>query len=226
MIKDLVNLFYPEVCACCDHPLSTNENLICTPCLHQLPLTNNYSEKESTTKKVLYGRVKIENAASLLLFEKKGPVQKLVHNLKYKGQQEIGTFLGKWLGEILSETNSYSDITAVVPVPLHKKRLKKRGYNQVTRFGLEIAKKLNVDFVENVLIKKTDTSSQTYKERIARWGKMEETFNVQNPHLLKGAHVLLVDDLITTGATLEACCIKLEEIPNIKISIATMAIAG
>ncbi|HET8753236.1 MAG TPA: phosphoribosyltransferase family protein, partial [Salinimicrobium sp.] len=209
MFHDLLNLFYPKICYSCEAILLKNENIICTRCLHELPVTNYHLENENPTKKVFYGRVNVENATSLLLFEKKGNVQQLIHNLKYRGNEEIGTFLGIWLGNELKLLEEYKKVTAVVPVPLHKSKLKKRGYNQVEKFGQEIAKALNVPYLDSVLVKKSATQTQTLKKRIARWGSMDETFMIEQPELLQNSHVLLVDDLVTTGATLEACSAKL-----------------
>lgn len=115
-------------------------------------------------------------------------------------------------------------IDVVIPVPLHKTRLRQRGYNQVEDFGKELAKSLNTEYLDTVLLKISATQTQTLKTRLSRWGKLEETLKIQNSENLAGKHILLVDDLVTTGATLEACAHKLYEIPDIKISIATMAI--
>lgn len=225
MFHDLISLFYPKICYSCEAILLKNENIICTKCLHELPVTNYHLENENPTEKVFYGRVNVENATSLFLFEKKGKVQQLIHNLKYRGNEEIGAFLGNWLGNELKLLTEYNEVTAVVPVPLHKSKLKKRGYNQVEKFGKEIAKALEVPYIDSVLVKKSASQTQTLKKRFARWGSIDETFMIEHPELLLNAHVLLVDDLVTTGATLEACAGKLYAIPGLKISIATMAIA-
>ena len=225
MFHDFINLLYPRFCQSCQKTLLKNENVICTSCLHELPVTNYQADNENATSKVFYGRIKIEHATSLLLFEKKGKVQQLIHNLKYRGQEEVGEYLGKWLGKELLMTPGYNEVTAVVPVPLHKKKFKRRGYNQVDLFGKQIALALQVPYVDTVLLKKTATTSQTLKTRLMRWGTIEESFTIENPELLKNAHVLIVDDLVTTGATLEACAGKLLEIPGVRISVATMAIA-
>ena len=186
-------------------------------------MTNYHNENENDVKKVFYGRIKIENAAALLLFEKKGMVQQLIHNLKYRGHEEIGEFFGKWLGRDLKSSGNYSGITAVVPVPLHKSRLKERGYNQVEKFGKAIAAELGVPYIDNVLVKKKASRTQTLQKRFARWGTIDASFMIEHPENLEQAHVLLVDDLVTTGATLEACATKLLTIPGLKVSIATIA---
>lgn len=226
MFHELINLFYPKICQICDNPLLKNEQIICLKCLHELPVTNYHLNNENPVKKVFYGRVPLENATSLLIFKKKGSVQKLIHQLKYKGQQEIGPFLGIWLGAELEKIPGYSEIDAVIPVPLHKLRLRSRGFNQVEGFGKEIAKALKIPYLDQVLLKKSFSSTQTIKERLARWGNIEETFILARPQDIRNKHVLLIDDLITTGATLEACANTIKQAGGVKISIASMAVAG
>ncbi len=226
MFHDFLNLFYPEVCQICDSILVKNEHVICINCMHELPITNFHLDNENPVTKVFHGRVKVENATALLLFQKKGAVQKLIHNLKYKGQQKIGNFLGKWMGEELINSDGYSEIDAVIPVPLHPRKLRSRGFNQVEDFGKEIASALQVPYLDNVLLKRSFSGSQTIKSRFARWGNIEESFVLANPGLIHKKHLLLVDDLITTGSTLEACATVLKEAGDVKISVATMAFAN
>ncbi len=225
MIKNLLNLFFPKICYACTELLSDNESHICTSCRHNLPITNYHFENDSTVEKVFYGRVKIEKATALLRFQKKGRVQQLLHNLKYKGHEKVGEVLGLWLGGELNETGNYGKIDIVIPVPLHKKKLRKRGYNQVAKFGEEIAKALKSEYLDNVLIKNTATSTQVFKNRMARWTNSLENFSLQNAGLITGKHILIVDDIITTGATIEACVNILQKANDVKISVATMAIA-
>lgn len=226
MFYDLINLFYPKDCKICGRILVKNENTLCLACIHELPITNYSWDNENPVKKVFYGRAEIENATSLLIFNKKGVVQKLIHQLKYKGQKEIGLFLGQWMGKEINKSINHEKVDVVVPVPLHKKKLKTRGFNQVEDFGKEIAAELNIPYLDNVLLKTSLSSSQTLKGRLARWGEIEETFVLSKPESITGKHILLVDDLITTGATLEACVHVLQQAKNVRISIATMAIAG
>ena len=223
MVKNLLNLFFPKVCYACRNLLVDQETYICTDCRHNLPVTNYHFNNDDTVKKVLYGRVKLENATALLQFQKKGMVQHLLHGLKYKGYENIGVFLGKWLGEELKTIEAYGNIDAVVPVPLHKRKQRKRGYNQVDKFGLEIAKALDVEYIDTVLIKTTSTKTQVFKERIARWNNNNEVFSITNHNTIANKHILLVDDIITTGATIETCANQLLKSKNIKISIAVMA---
>ena len=224
MFQNIINLFFPKVCLSCNHVLLDNEIYVCTNCRHDLPVTNYHLDDSDQVKKVFYGRVKLENATALLRFQKKGIVQQLMHNLKYKGHQEIGTFLGAWLGDELKNIDDYKDIDLVIPVPLHKRKLRKRGYNQVILFSEEIANSMNIENLASVLVKVSDTASQVNKSRLARWNSNNETFAIQNLNLIDNKHVLLVDDIITTGATIEACANQLLKAKNVKISVATMAI--
>jgi len=226
VIKNLLNIFFPKVCFGCSHFLTDNEASLCTKCRHDLPITNYHFIDNNTVEKVFYGRIKLEHATALLSFEKKGIVQHLLHNLKYKGQEDVGVFLGKWLGHELASIDAYQNIDLVIPVPLHKKKQRKRGYNQVSKFGIEIANALNAEYCDNVLVKTTNTKTQVFKKRIARWNSNNEVFTIENSNLINSKHILLVDDIITTGATIEACANVLNKAQKVKISVASMAIAS
>lgn len=225
MIKNLINIFFPKVCYGCDNILSDNEKYICTKCRHELPTTNFHFDNKEAVKKVLYGRVQLENATSLLRFEKRGIVQELLHKLKYKGYQDIGQFLGEWLGSELSLSKDYEDVDLVVSVPLDKRKLRKRGYNQVDRFSKAIATRLNVPQVDSVLQKISSTNTQVFKKRSSRWSNNDEVFKLKDSKSISGKHILLCDDIITTGATIESCVNELLKASDVKISVATMAIA-
>ncbi len=225
MLKSIINLFFPKVCYACHNLLNDNEDTICMDCRHDLPITNFHFDNNDSVAKVLYGRAKIENGTALFRFEKKGNVQRLIHNLKYKDHEHIGFVLGNWLGGELKTLESYKNIDVVIPVPLHKNKLKKRGYNQVALFGQQVAEALNADYLDDVLVKVTNTMSQVNKKRLARWTNSDELFTLKNIEAIDNKHILVVDDIITTGATLEACISVLNQAKNIKISIATMAIA-
>ena len=225
MFKAIIDLFFPKVCYACHKVLNDYEEDLCTNCRNELPVTNFHFNQDDNVSKVFYARVKVEYGTALFRFEKKGLVQQLIHNLKYKGQESIGVFLGDWLGGELKTVKEYSEIDIVIPVPLHKNKLKKRGYNQVAKFAQHIATALNAQYVDNVLLKVTNTQSQVLKNRFARWTNNEELFTLQNTSAIANKHILLVDDLITTGATMEACINVLNQAENVKISVASMAIA-
>lgn len=225
MIKSIINLFFPKVCYACHNLLGDNEDTICIDCRNDLPVTNFHFDNNDSVKKALYGRAKVENGTALFRFEKKGLVQQLIHGIKYRGYENIGFVLGNWLGGELKTLETYKDIDIIIPVPLHKNKLKKRGFNQVAKFGQQIAEALDANYKDDVLVKITNTKSQTTKGRFSRWTNTDELFALKNMEAIDNKHILLVDDIITTGATLEACISVLNHAKNIKISIATMAIA-
>ncbi|GAA0872597.1 ComF family protein [Gangjinia marincola] len=184
-----------------------------------------YLENDNIVEKVFRGRIPLQYAVALFQFEKKGLVQHLFHELKYRGNDEISAFLGKWLGERLLTTSWLHDIDVVIPVPLHKKRLRERGYNQVEGFGKELAAYANATYIDTVLVKDRPTSKQAKKGRLDRASSYElELFALQNPQLVENKHILLVDDIVTTGTTLETCANKLLSVKGTSISIATMAV--
>lgn len=225
MIKNLLNLFFPKVCLSCDNHLEASEIYICTFCRHELPLTNFKSTANNEVTKRLYGRVQLDHATALLWFSKKGMVQHLIHNLKYKGHEEVGELLGQWLGAELIIHNGFKTVDIVIPVPLHSKRLRQRGFNQVHKFGKKLADALECEFNTTVLQKSKATKTQVFKDRLKRLITDDSVFSVTDYESLKGKHILLVDDLITTGSTIESCANALSKIEGITLSVATMAIA-
>ncbi|KXN98138.1 amidophosphoribosyltransferase [Aequorivita aquimaris] len=220
----MLNLLFPKVCAGCKQQLLKQEDVLCTECVHSLPIASFHKTGNSVLKDKFYGRFLLQNATALAYFQKRGLTQQLLHNLKYRGRKEISSFFGKWLGAELSEIDCYKEIDLVIPVPLHKQKLKKRGFNQVEGFGNEIAKALDVPYRDDVLIKISKSGSQVFKTRILRF-EAEEVFSIQNLEAINNKHVLLVDDIITTGATLEKCALQLLKGENVSISIATIAVA-
>lgn len=224
MLKNIINLFFPQICEACKTPLRDNEKVVCITCRHELPVTNFHFENNDAVKKLLYGRVELENATALFHFSKQGLVQELLHNLKYRGHEQIGKCLGDWLGGELKTLEAYQTIDVVVPVPIHKKSKRERGYNQVTKFGEQIAKALNTVYFENALIKTSYTKRQVFKDRVTRFEDVNKRFEIGDISNLSKKHILLVDDVITTSATIEACVLLLQTIPGVNISVATMAI--
>jgi len=220
----MLNLLFPRLCNGCKQELLKNESVLCTRCLHAVPLASHHKTDDATMKALFYGRVPIEEATALLRFSKKGITQELLHNLKYRGQKEISAFLGAWLGAELALESNYNQIEGVVAVPLHKKKFKIRGYNQVDGFAKALSKSLNVPYYETVLVKLGKTSSQVFKQRGKRFDS-DGIFTLQHPELIAEKHLLLVDDIVTTGATIEKCTQQLLKAPGVKISLATMAIA-
>lgn len=220
----MLNVLFPKLCGGCASKLLQGENTLCASCVHSLPIIGHHNTQSTAMRDVFYGRVLIEQATALLKFTKKGLTQELLHNLKYRRRENIGVFFGKWLGAELAEIESYKIIDCIIPVPIHKLKKRKRGYNQVTGFGLEISAALQKPMLEDVLLKTNKTKSQVFKQRFTRF-ENPEVFSIHNKEKIAGKHVLLVDDIITTGATLENCANQLLTAGASKISLATIAIA-
>jgi ComF family protein len=223
MLKSLLHLFFPEVCLACKNPLFTNELSVCAKCRHQLPLTKHTENLNNEVLLKFYGRLPLEHASSLLYFHKKGMVQELIHHLKYKNRQQVGTFLGDWYGEELQKVHSQLKFDAIIPVPLHKKRMKERGYNQLTTFGQALSKSLQIPFNSDILHRNTYAITQTKKSFLERTEAKKTIFEVEFNENHHKKHYLLIDDVITTGSTLEQCGKAILKIPGARLSIVCMA---
>jgi len=225
MFKNIINLFFPPVCAGCHSFLISNENVICTQCRHNIPLTNHHLNPENEAFKKFYGRIPVEYTSALLYFHKKGIVQELIHNLKYKGQEQIGTVLGEWYAEDLKNATILQSADEIIPVPLHKRKLRERGYNQVTNFGLSLSNGLKIAYNPNLLVRNIYSKTQSKKNLLNRSDGIDTIFDVSFTEKDHNKHFLLIDDVLTTGSTLEACSHALLKIPGAKISIVCMAMA-
>jgi ComF family protein len=225
MFKNIINLFFPKVCAGCNSFLLTNEKVICTICRHEIPLTNHHLKLDNENFNRFYGRITLESAQALFYFHKKGIVQELIHNLKFRGHQEIGTEIGNWYSEDLKSLEIIKTIDEIIPVPVHKKRFKERGYNQVTTFGEALSKNLNIVYNPNILVRNVYSKTQSKKDLLGRNEANSAVFDVNFTEKNHNKHFLLIDDVVTSGATLELCANALLKIPGAKISIVTMAMA-
>lgn len=223
-LQHLFNLFYPDTCVCCDQYLLDQEKIICIECRLDLPFIETGNSTYNPLLETLKGKVIIEEGTSFLYYHPVGKVKKLIHQLKYKNNQKVGVFLGEWLGLKLLETKAYNNIDYIIPVPLHKDKLRLRGYNQLTKFGETLSSILNIEYLEGILIRNTMAKTQTLKKRLDRFKSLVNNFSLINADLLKNKHVLLIDDVVTTGATLEACCNELLKVEGMKISIVTIAL--
>lgn len=223
MHKYLLKLLFPPLCFGCNELLLNNEQIICSSCIHHLPMTNHHLLESNDTKNKFYGIVALEFAFSMLYFRKEGIVQKLIHQLKYKGKQEIGTYLGSYYALLLKEHLEPYKIDEIIPVPLHPKRHKERTYNQVDAFCLAMSEEFKIPFNNTLLFRNLYSKTQTKKNKIERQSQNLDIFEVRNPSHSSGKHFLLIDDVITTGATIESCAKALLKIPNSRVSVITIA---
>jgi ComF family protein len=224
-LADFVGLLFPELCQACKANLVAGEELICTECRYNLPFTNFHFKPDNMVAQQFWGKINIEAAYALCYFVKGGRLQHLMHQFKYKGVKKIGNLLGNIAGDQLAQNAIFKTVDVIIPVPLHKSRERKRGYNQSMCFAEGIAEKLHIPVSENNLVRARATETQTHRSRFSRFQNMQEVFMVSDPDKLKNKHVLLVDDVVTTGSTLEACGAELLKIEGLKLSIATIACA-
>ncbi len=220
--QGLSHFLFPFQCLGCGHSLDEGEEEVCRSCLSELPLTHYWKDPSNEVAQMFWGKVDLESASSFLFFYQGGKVQKMLHALKYQGRTVPGRILGEQFGEVL-RASPYAECDLIVPVPLHIKKEKKRGYNQCSIIGKALAEQLKVGFNDEVLIRTEHHASQTKKGRFDRWLNVRSRFAVVSDEDLIGKHVLLIDDVITTGATLEACAQTLLQIDGVKVSVATVA---
>jgi ComF family protein len=223
---DFLSLFYPNNCFACGNNLFRNERVICLSCLFHLPKTNYHKEKENPISKIFWGRTRIETATACYFFVKASKIQHLVHQFKYKGKKEIGIYIGELYGKELITSTFYQDIDVIIPVPLHPEKIKVRGYNQSEMFAIGLSSSMNIPYDINSLVRIYASETQTKKTRFKRWENVKEIFDLNLPDKLENKHILLIDDVITTGATLEACANLLNSIKGVRISIASIAVAS
>jgi len=222
ILEGFAGLFWPNVCACCFTGLKHGEDYICSHCMYELPLTNFHREHDNPVAQVFWGRAAVEHATAGYYFRKGNKVQKLVHQVKYRGQKEMGTVLGREMGKSLRDS-IFNEVDLIAPVPLHPKKLRKRGYNQSEWIARGVAemldKPMDVQTVERLIF----TATQTRKKRFDRWENVDSGFVLTAPDNFTGKHILLIDDVLTTGATLEACIHAVLSAPGAKASVATLA---
>ena len=209
----------------CGNSLYKKEDCICTYCLYHLPKTNFHLETDNPVSRIFWGRADIFSAAACYYFNKGSRVQNLLHQLKYKGQKEVGTVIGNLYGKELLDSALFNTVNMIIPVPLHPKKKKKRGFNQSDFFAEGLSQGMSVEWNPNILIRAVANESQTKKSRFMRWQNVASIFQVKQESQIEGKHILLVDDVVTTGSTLEASAQILLEIPGTKVSIVTIACA-
>ncbi len=229
ILKDLshglIHLFYPRLCEGCSKPLLSSESVLCISCALQLPETGYHHIADNETALRFAGRIPFQQATSFAYFTDDGLLQHLVHGLKYAGKKQIGIFLGERFAHSLQPVHWADTVDVIIPVPLHPVKEAKRGYNQSMLIARGLGNILQKPVSDKLLLRTRDTESQTKKTRTERVDNMSGAFKIAANANLAGKHVLICDDVLTTGATLEACSLALLQAENVKISIATIGIA-
>jgi ComF family protein len=222
--ESLLGLFYPRLCPACSEVLYGNENILCLKCMSEFPRTGFHLDPENDMARLFWGRVLIDNAAAFFYYQKGSRFQNLIHEMKYFDQKQLGISLGRWFGEELKGT-SFLHAEVIHPVPLHTVKLKKRGYNQSEQIATGLSEALGIPLETNLIERVVNTDTQTRKTKYERWSNVEGIFRVKKPDKLKNRHVLLVDDVVTTGSTLEACAVPVLAVEGTAVSVLTLGYA-
>jgi ComF family protein len=225
IFADTVHLFYPKICTGCGSDLLSDDQLLCLLCINQLPHTNFAQHANNPLEKIFWGRIPLLAAHSEFYFAKETLIQELIHQLKYRGNQDIGYFLGQLMGNSLLNSNRFKNLDYLIPLPLYPEKERKRGFNQAAVICNGISAQMNIPVMKDNVIRRLFTETQTKKHRTERWENVADSFQVKDPNLLSGKNILLVDDVVTTGATLEACGHAIDQNASVKLSVATLSMA-
>lgn len=220
---DLFELFFPRYCAGCQNQLHHFENALCLHCLMMLPRASIHQLRENKLERLFWGRADVAMATAFLRMSRKGLTHRLVHELKYEGNKEIGQLLGTLFGQELSKIEVWKTVDLIVPVPLHPKKEQLRGYNQSYEIASGVSESMAVPTTKTAIKRKQFTETQTKKSRVERWKNVSDIFEINDSELANKQHILLVDDVITTGATIESCVLALTNNTSIKVSVAALA---
>ena len=224
LLANLISLLYPELCVICGEPLIENEKYFCFACFLKLPRTNYHLTPENQAIDRLAGKVSLMKASSYFYYTKGGVAQKLIAEIKYRGNQNLGEWIGRYLAKDMISSGFFQDIDCMVPVPLHRLKEKKRGFNQAKKIAEGISRITKIPLETTNVYREKANISQTGKGLFDRWKNTRYLFNIKYPDLFKKKHILLIDDVLTTGSTLEAVAQSLLKSQDIKISILTVAI--
>lgn len=226
IFADAMHLFYPHICTGCGSDLLSKQELLCIKCLNNLPHTHFEKFEANPVEKIFTGRFPLIAGHSEFYFSKSQLIQHLIHQLKYKNNKEIGFYLGAMMGKSILQSARFSNIDYLIPLPLYADKEFKRGYNQAEVICNGMSSEMQVPVLTQIVVRQKSTETQTHKHRTERWENVEGSFAVKNAETLTGKNILLVDDVITTGATLEACAQTMLHVADISISLATLAIAS
>ncbi len=224
--ESVLQIFFPHICAGCGSDLLNRENMLCIRCMDAMPETQYENHSENPMEKIFWGRLNIEKASAQYYFTKDSLMQRLMHQIKYKNNRELCLFLGRIMGLQLVKSNRFQGIDALIPLPLFPEKERMRGYNQANLLCIGMSETMSIPVLSNAIIRNEHTESQTKKGRMDRWLNMENKFEIIDEELLKNKHVLLVDDVVTTGSTLEACGMAILNAENTKLSIATLCFSS
>lgn len=224
--ESLLQLFYPHLCAGCGSDTLPTSSQLCVKCIYALPLSGFEKQANNPVERILSGRIAFEKATAQLYFTKHSALQHMMHAFKYKGNKDLGHQLGLIMGNQLLESRRFKDVDALIPLPLHESKQRKRGYNQAEILCKGIAEIMKLPVIKKAVVRPDATESQTKKNRTERWKNMEGRFALTHENLIENKHLLLIDDVITTGATLEACGQELLQVSGVKLSIATLCYAS
>ena len=225
MWQGFLHLLFPEVCVACTQDLPSSGSCFCLKCRIALAPSDMHLSRENEFTDRFWGRLPIYSGAALYYFTRKSPIQRALHQLKYHNKPDIGIQIGREFGKRLKQSDHFRTIDLIVPVPLHPRKERLRGYNQSAMFAQGLSETMEIPWSGSALVRNRFTESQTRKKRIERFQNVEEGFSVRKPALIEGRHLLLVDDVLTTGATLEICAQQLLRVPGTRLSMATIAIA-
>lgn len=223
--SDFAALLLPRRCAGCDAGLLRFEHCLCSICFKDLPKTRYHDDPDNSVEQLFKGKVELKAASAFLYFAPTGKVQRMLHLLKYKNDRQVGIFLGRLMAEDLMISERFRTVDSFLPVPLHPRKEFMRGYNQAEVLVNGMQQKWPLPSIGKGLVRVVRTPSQTRRSRLERWLNVKEAFHLPEPEKLRGRHVLIVDDVVTTGATLEGCVLALSKVPDIRISVYTVACA-
>ncbi len=222
-VQDLLRLFYPLLCPVCGNDLMTSASVICSDCTTTLPHTRFENFMDNPTEKIFTGRLDVNAAHSEFYFSKGKAIQKLIHQLKYEKKKNVGLMLGEITAKSIQSSGRFEELDFIIPLPMNRNKEIKRGYNQAEVIAIGMSSVLNIPVVNNVVIKEKNNESQTKKHRAARWANVDGSFVLKDPQTLYRKKILLVDDVITTGATIDACGQCLKSASEVSIYVATVA---
>lgn len=222
---DFISLLFPRICYGCGEHLMRNENLICTGCYVEIPRTNHHVSADNPVAQLFWGRCRLEKAAAFSYYNRGSRIRNLIHHLKYKGITELGPELGRLYGTILKESGFTETMDVIIPVPLHPSRQRRRGYNQSELICSGLAESTGLPMDIGSLIRSSRSQTQTRRSRYERWTNVEGIFTLEHPENVEGKHILLVDDVITTGSTIESCTNVLVKAAGVKVSAVALAYA-